>query len=149
MPKKPTAADADIILKLYDIRREAEMRKARSWFGGKFWPTTVKEYMEVGAAYSIPENAWLRQVVSYWEMVAAMVLHGAINEELFMDAGVSGEMFFTFAKVYPFLGDLRKATGEAGFLANVEKVATRNKKQRERLDQMVKRVAEYRKSMAG
>jgi hypothetical protein len=63
MPKKPTAADAQLILQLYDLRREAEMRKARSWFAGSFFPETADDYAKVANAYSIPENAWLRQVV--------------------------------------------------------------------------------------
>ncbi len=34
MSKKATSADAQLILQLYDLRREAEMRKARNWWVG-------------------------------------------------------------------------------------------------------------------
>ncbi len=93
MPKKSTAADAQVILQLYDLRREAEMRKARKWYAGSFWPETADDYAKVATAYSIPENAWLRQVISYWDMAAALVLNGALDEGLFFDT--CGEMWFT------------------------------------------------------
>ena len=77
MAKKPTAADAQLILHLYELRRETEMRKARSWWAGSFWPETAEDYVKVASAFSIPENAWLRQVISYWDMAASFVLRGA------------------------------------------------------------------------
>jgi hypothetical protein len=87
MPKKPTAADAQLILELYDLRREAEMRKARSWWGGSFWPQNADEVVKVATAFATPENAWLRQVLGYWDMAASLVLRGALNEDLFFDSG--------------------------------------------------------------
>ena len=88
MPKKVTHADAQLILQLYDLRREAEMRKARNWVATQFWPQSAADYIKVASAVGTPENAWLRQVTSYWDMVAAFVLHGALNEELFFAPGV-------------------------------------------------------------
>src|SRR5450756_2499672 len=70
MPKKVTHADAQLILQLYDLRREAEMRKARNWVATQFWPQSADDYIKVASAVGNPENAWLRQVTSYWDMCA-------------------------------------------------------------------------------
>ena len=143
MPKKPTAEDAQIIMRLYDLRREPEMRKARGWFAG-FWPRNPDDVIQVINAVNPQENAWFRQVSSYWDMAASFVLRGALNEELFVDN--SGEMFFILGKVYPFLKDVREKT-QTPYLQRVEKVATRTKEARERLQLMVKR-AEARRAAA-
>ena len=101
-----TPADAEIILKLYDLRREALMREARAWVTGEFWPSTAEEYFAVGSNPADPHNAYVRQVVGYWEMAAAMVLHGAVSAELFVDCNNEG--FFLLAKFAPFLEDIRQ-----------------------------------------
>src|SRR5271165_6988404 len=108
MAKKPTTADAQLILQLYDLRREAEMRKARNWWAGEFFPENADDYIKVSSAMGTQQNAWLRQVGSYWGMVASFVLTGALNEELFLQPGVSGEMFLIYAKIHPFIKDLRQ-----------------------------------------
>ena len=83
------------------------------------------------------ENAWFRQVNGYWDMVASFVLRGALNEELFFDSGA--EMWFTFAKLAPFINEVRqKANIPQGF-TRVEKVVTRTKDGRDRLSMMAKR----------
>lgn len=91
-----SSADAQIILKLYELRTEALMRQARAWVAGEFWPRTADEYFAVANNPADPHNAFLRQVLSYWEMAAAMVLHGAVSAELFLDC--NGEGFFFLAK---------------------------------------------------
>jgi hypothetical protein len=101
-----TPADAEIILRLYELRTESEMRKARAWVTGEFWPTTAEEYFAVADNPADPHNAWLRQVISYWEMAAAMVLHGAVSAELFVDC--NGEGFFLLAKFAPILNGIRE-----------------------------------------
>src|ERR1035437_3177520 len=100
-----TPADAEIILRLYELRTEAEMRKARAWVTGEFWPGTAEEFFVVADNPADPHNAWLRQVISYWEMAAAMVLHGAVSAELFVDC--NGEGFFLLAKFTPILNGIR------------------------------------------
>ncbi len=100
-----TPADAEIILKLYELRTEAVMREARAWMTGEFWPATAEEYFAVASNPADPHNAWLRQVLSYWEMAAAMVLHGAVSAELFVDC--NGEGFFLLAKFAPILDAIR------------------------------------------
>ena len=101
-----TPADAEIILRLYELRREPVMREARAWVGGQFWPKTVEEYAAVAANPADPHNAFLRQVLSYWEMAAAMVLHGAVSAELFVDC--NGEGFFLLTKFAPILDAIRE-----------------------------------------
>ncbi len=90
MAKKATAHDAGVILQLYDLRREAEMRKARHWFVVDFWPQSADEILKIASALGTQENNWLRQVGSYWDMAAALVLQGAVHEELFLQPGCSG-----------------------------------------------------------
>jgi hypothetical protein len=148
MPKKPTAADAQLILQLYDLRREAEMRKARSWWFVQFWPRNADDFMKVAQVPGTPENNWLRQVSGYWSMAASFVLHGALNSDLFLQPAVSGEMFIVFAKVYPFLKELREKTGDAQMFGTIEKVIMGPKFGRERFKFMAKRVETMREKMA-
>jgi len=144
MPKKPTAADAQLILQLYDLRREPEMRKARNWWVVDFWPQNTDDFMKIAGAMGSQENNWLRQVGGYWSMAASFVLHGALSEELFIQPAVSGEMFLIFAKVHPFLKELREKTGDPQMFANIEKVVTNSKFARERLKLTLKRVETMR-----
>lgn len=144
MPKKPTADDAQIIMKLYDLRRESEMRKARAWYAN-WWPSSVDEVMQVLNSFGTQENAWFRQVNGYWDMAASFVKRGALNEDLFFDS--SGEMWFTLSKLQPFLKEVRVKAGiPQGFL-RVEELAMRTKQGRDRLAIMLKR-AEARRSAA-
>jgi hypothetical protein len=148
MSKKPTTADAQLLLQLYDLRREPEMRKARNWWGGEFFPQSADDYLKVLWAMNAPENAWLRQVPSYWGMAAAFVLQGVLNEELFLQPAFSGEMFLIFAKIYPFLKELREKMNDPNVFSGIEKVVTRTKVGRDRLQFMVKRVETMRQKRA-
>jgi hypothetical protein len=148
MSKKPTTADAQLLLQLYDLRREAEMRKARNWWGGEFFPQNADDFLKVLWAINSPENAWLRQVQSYWGMAAAFVLQGVLNEELFLQPAISGEMFLILAKVYPFLKELRAKMNDPHVFLNIEKVATHTKWGRDRVQFMIKRVETMRQKRA-
>lgn len=101
-----TPADAEIILKLYELRTEAVLRQARAWMTGEFWPNTVEEFFAVAQNPRDPHNAYFRQVTTYWEMAAAMVLHGAVSVELFVDC--NGEGFFILAKFAHILEAIRE-----------------------------------------
>lgn len=147
MPKKPTPADASVILQLYDLRREAELRKARNWWLAEFWPETAADFLKVAQAIGTPENNWLRQVSSYWELAASVVLHGGVNETLFLEPASSGEMFFIFAKLHPVLKDLREKMQNPRLLANAEKVVTKSKTGRERLRVVEQRLTARREQM--
>ena len=149
MSKRHTAADAELILKLYDLRRETEIRKARNWWLTAFWPKNVDDFIRIFSELGTQENNWLRQVIGYWEMAASLVLHGAVNETLFLEGSFSGEMFFIFAKVHPFLKELREKMQNAQTFGNVEKVIMSSKQGRKRLKQLESRVSELAKTKAG
>ena len=112
-------ADADLILKLYDLRREATMREARNWFF-TFNPTTVQEYME---AMMSEHSGHLRMVISYWDMAASLVNNGAIDEQMFNDA--NGEHLFVFAKIEPILADMRALMNAPDALKHFEAIVRR------------------------
>ena len=116
-----TPADAEIILGLYELRTEALMRQARAWVTGEFWPETAEDYFAIAHNPSDPHNAWLRQVLSYWEMAAAMVLHGAVSAELFVDC--NGEGFFLLAKFSPVLEAIRAEN--PGFMVKTSELVKR------------------------
>lgn len=148
MAKKATATDAQLILQLYDLRREAEMRKARNWWFVSFWPRNADDFMKIAFTPGSQENNWLRQVSGYWSMAASFVLQGALNAELFLQPAVSGEMFIVFAKVYPFLKELRQKAGDPQMFSTIEQVINSSKFGRERLKFMLKRVEMMREKMA-
>jgi hypothetical protein len=148
MAKKPTAADAQLILQLYDLRRESEMRKAREWWGNQFWPSNADDFMKVAWAMGTPENRWLRQVSGYWGLVANFVLEGILNETLFLTPAFSGEMFILFAKIQPFMKELREKLNDPKAFAEIEKAITRTKWGRDRLQFFIKRLAVMRERVA-
>lgn len=108
---------ADLILKLYDLRREEKMREARSWMGS-FLPENAEELL--GVMMNEQTGAYFRMVLSYWDMAASLVNHGAIDEEMFNDA--NGEHLFLFAKIEPFLEQFRQTIDNTNFLAHLEKL---------------------------
>jgi hypothetical protein len=147
MAKKPTATDAQVILQLYDLRREPEMRKARHWWMADFWPKNADDFMKVANAMGTQENNWLRQVGGYWGMAAAFVLQGVLSQELFLRPAVSGEMFVMFAKVHPFLTELREKLGDPEAFGDIQKVILKTDWGRERLKFMEKRIQTWREKM--
>ncbi len=145
MAKKPGPADAELILKLYDLRRESEIRKARTWWSGSFWPENSDDFLKVATAMGTQENTWLRQVSGYWDLAASFVVQGVLNEDLFLEPAFSGEMFLFFAKIEPFLKEVRAKMQSPYLWANVEKVVKNTKTGRERLRLMLERVAARRR----
>ena len=139
-----TAADAQIVLKLYELRRETEMRKARHFIAAEFWPESAEDTLRIARAYPSPENRWLRQVTSYWEMAASFVVRGALHEGLFFDS--SGEMYCVFAKFKPFLSEIRQKLPY--FLLMVEKVIMSTQDGRQRLERLEKRLAQRQQKLA-
>jgi hypothetical protein len=149
MSRKATTADAQLILQLYDLRREAEMRKARHWWAGEFFPQSADDFLKVSRAMGTQENAWLRQVAGYWGIVTSFVLQGVLHEELFLQPGFSGELFLMYAKVHPFMKALRKELNDPEAFLNIEKAVTRTKWGRNRLEFMMKRVEVMREKLKG
>jgi hypothetical protein len=143
MPKKATAADAELILKLYELRREPEMRKARAWWMNEFWPLSADDFIKLAMSFPSQENQWMRQTASYWEMAATLVLSGALNEQLFLHPSCSGEMFFCFAKVQPYLKEFRQKMQASDAFENIEKLAMKTKWGRERIKLLQERQAAF------
>jgi hypothetical protein len=148
MAKKPTAADAQLILQLYDLRREAEMRKARHWWATEFFPQNADDFIKVAWAMNTQENNWLRQVLGYWGIVTSFVMSGVLNEELFLQPGFSGELFLIYSKFHPFVKELRQKLNDPDAFLNLEKCVTHTKWGRNRLQFMIKRVAVMREKLA-
>jgi hypothetical protein len=111
--------DADLILKLYDLRRETVMREARNWFF-TFNPTSAAEYME---AMMGEHSGHLRMVISYWDMAASLVNNGAIDEQMFNDA--NGEHLFVFAKIEPIVEEMRQQWNQPDMLKHFETLVRR------------------------
>ena len=106
---------ADLLMKLYDLRREPAMREARAWFAADFNPATFEEVQQ---ALRGPMSPQFRMVTSYWDMAASFVNNGAIDEQMFNDA--NAEQFVVFAKVEPFVTAYRAAAGAAPFVPQTE-----------------------------
>jgi hypothetical protein len=113
-----TTNDAELILKLYDLRREPLMREARS-FIFNFMPQSIDDLMVIVSDFSLKENAFFRQVVGYWDMAASLVLRGALNEDLARDN--FQELIFVYSRLQPFLVEVRKRTGMEGLAAHMQK----------------------------
>jgi hypothetical protein len=138
-----TPADAEIILKLYELRTESLMRQARAWTTVEFWPATAEEFFAVASNPADPHNAWFRQVVTYWEMAAAMVLHGAVSADLFVDCNAEG--FFLLAKFSHLLEEIRKKN--PGFLTKTSELVNRFSAAAARYDVVLKNMEIRRLSM--
>lgn len=121
---------ADLLLKLYDMRREETMRKARQWFAG-FNPQNVQEI--INALTDEQTSAYYRMVTTYWEMAAALVHQGAIDEEMFN--AVNAEHFFVYSKIEPYVEELRAMFGRP-VLPQLEKLILNFPGARERLAHM-------------
>ena len=133
-----TQADAELILKLYDLRREPVMREARA-FVANFAPRTIDDVMAIVSDFSLKENAYMRQVFGYWGMAASLVLRGALNEDLARDNFT--EMLFVYAKFEPFLAEVRQRTGMEIFGANMQQFVESSPTARERVAKFQQRFA--------
>ncbi len=142
-----TAQDAELILKLYELRTEATMRKARHFTIMEFFPQSMADVQALFADREHPElNAYFRQATSYWEMAAAMVNHGAIDRELFFDT--NGEFFAIWAKIGHLIEDLRKFFGPQ-YLVSLEKLVKAHPNGELRVQMMKERFAKMAEQRAG
>ena len=142
-----TAQDAELILKLYELRTEATMRKARNFVIMEFFPTSIADVQALFNNREQPElNAYFRQATTYWEMAAAMVNHGTIDKDLFFDT--NGEFFAIWAKIGDFIGELRKVFGPQ-YLVNLEKLVQTHPHGVERVKIMKDRFAKMAEQRAG
>lgn len=117
MPQHLDHHDAELLLHLYDLRREEKLRKAREWFFIEFQANTrenlIKQYPP-----GTQENAYYRMVVTYWEMAASMLNHGLINEDLFFEN--NSELWAIWSKIEPLLAEIRAASKNPHVYENLE-----------------------------
>jgi hypothetical protein len=120
MERHSTYDDVNLILRLYELRREAKLRHAREWFAKSFKASTMEQFLEICPLGS-DNNAYFRMVVSYWEMVASFITGGVLNPELFFQSG--GELLFSFEKIRDLLPSARQVFQSPFYLKNMETVA--------------------------
>jgi len=137
--KAATPADAELCMKLYDLRREAEMRKGRNFVNFQFQPQSVDDVLKLVQALGTQENAWMRMVFSYWEYAASLVLNGVVHPGLFFTW--NGEMVFVYAKFKPFLEEIRKRMENPDFFGGIEKAVNSSPDVRKRVEVIQKRIA--------
>jgi hypothetical protein len=113
------AAAGGVLLKLYELRTEPALRQARAWFAFEFHPTSARDVLGtwLGPGH---ESAPYRMVTSYWDMAAALVLQGAVPSDMFNAANT--EHIALYAKLRPFLAEVRAATQYPDYLTNVERL---------------------------
>jgi len=115
-----TYDDVNLILKLYDMRREPRLRAARAWFTGKFKASSMEEFVKICPPGS-DENASYRMVTTYWEMVASFITAGVLNQDLFFQSGL--ELLVAWEKVKDLVPEQRKMFKNSKVLKNLETVA--------------------------
>ena len=125
---------ADLLMKLYDLRREPTMRQARQWYAS-FLPESADD---IAAVLRSEHSAYFRMVTSFWDMAASFVNNGAIDEKMFNDA--NGEQIFVFARLEPFLAEYRAQAGQPQYLGQLEQLIMRMPNAQERLARMRERI---------
>jgi hypothetical protein len=124
---------AELILRLYELRREAVMREARSYVGGEFMPQSVEELVDIVTA-GTRQSGFVLQVYGYWDMVAAFVSSGALDAQLVYDT--CQEMYFQYAKIQPYLASFRVKMNLPEFLTGIEWLIEGSETGRKRLHVM-------------
>ncbi len=118
----PTYEQAELQLKLYDLRRESRLRQARDWYFQNYWADTLDEGMRV-APMGTEAGTFFMMVLSYWDQAAAYLNYGLLHEDLFFETG--GEFFGVWERIKPTIAEGRKRWSNPLFLAHLEKAANR------------------------
>ncbi len=126
---------AELILRLYELRRETVMREARSFVGGVFAPMSLEDLVEI-VSKGGKETGFVLQVYGYWDMVCAFVLHGMLSEGLVYDT--CQEMYFQYAKIQPYVKGFRQKMNLPEWMRNMERVVEGSEKGRKRIAKMRK-----------
>jgi hypothetical protein len=121
MSEHATYDDVNLILRLYDLRREEKFRKARDWFAWSFKVRTVDE-LNALCPLGSDENAYYRMVISYWEMVASFITSEVLKPDLFFQSG--REMLFVWERISDLVPQLRETSKDPASFRNMEKVAS-------------------------
>jgi hypothetical protein len=125
-----TSQAAGVLLKLYELRTEPKLRDARAWFTYEFHPESATDVLRtwLGPGYA---SAPYRMVTSYWDMAASLVMRGAIPAEMFNEANT--EHFAVFAKLRPYLNEVRESTKYPDYLTHLEQVVALHPRPDERV----------------
>lgn len=133
-----TYEDANLILRLYEVRREEKLREARHWFMAQFRPQTIDDFLAV-LAPDHPHNAFFRMVVSYWDMAASFAVRGPLDAALLLESG--GELIAVWALVEPFVAEFRQRVQLPEYLQNLEEIIRRVEWAQARVEWIKARVA--------
>jgi hypothetical protein len=132
-PLPPAIQQAELILKLYELRREAVMRQARGFIGGKFLPSSVDDLIAQVSAGD-QQSGFILQVYGYWDMVSAFVIHGALSERLVYDT--CQEMYFQYSKIQSYLEGFREKMNLPEWMRSLQTMAESTEESRARLKVM-------------
>ena len=122
MATNPTYEQADLQLKIFDLRRESRLRQARDWFTKNYYANTFDEALRI-ASMGSEAGTFFMMVVSYWDQACSYLNHGLLNEDLFFES--NGEFFWVWEQVKPTIQEGRQRFSNPLFLANIEKAANR------------------------
>ena len=139
MKTKNALKQAELIVRLYEIRRDTGLRTARDYVGGEFKPKSVDEFVSL-VKDGGKQSGHVLQVYGYWDMVSAFALHGALDPGLLYDVGQ--EMYFQWAKIAPFLAEFREKMGLPEWMRNIERVVDGSAEGRSRLQTMRRNLEE-------
>jgi len=123
--RKPTHAQAQLQLQLYDLRREAKLRQAREWFAQNYFADSWEDSNRI-APFGSQEGTYWAMVLTYWDQACALLNHGLLHEQLFFET--TGEFFGVWGRVKPVVPAIREQFHQKHFLANLEKTAERFEK---------------------
>lgn len=143
--KQATYEDANLILKLYELRREETMRTARTWYITEFFPQSVEDIQAIFAPVH-PHNAHFRMVVTYWDMAASFAVRGPLSAELLLESAT--ELLLVWAKVEPFIAGIREVARLPEYLRNLEEIVQRVAWAPARIEWLHKRFALFRAQTA-
>jgi hypothetical protein len=132
----PDHHDADLIIKLYELRREPVMREARKDILSKFWPKSFEDVLAVNKG-DHPLNSAFRQTSTYWEMVYGMAKHGVIHADFMIESCAEG--LFLYARMEPYIAQYREQIRATGF-RNAEWITTHSEAAKAQLEHYRKRV---------
>lgn len=125
--------DVALILKLYELRREEGIRRARKWYFTEFDPQTATDVVKIFTS-GHDGSANYRMITSYWDMASSFVNNGGIDEKMFLDA--NGEHVAVFCKLEPFIEEVRQTIGLPDYLRQLENLVKRTPNARERLERL-------------
>ena len=111
--------DANLILRLYELRRETKLREARAWFMSQFRPQTIDDFIAVMMP-DHPQNAYFRMVATYWDMAASFAVRGPLDAALLLESG--GELIGVWALIEPFIAEFRERMQLPEYLRNLQEV---------------------------